>query len=272
MAVEQRIKVYPLYLGDMESESSYTIKGDTQATPADPHAPHRLLRTPSTAYLIDHPQVGWILYDTGMPDDPKEAWPDWMYSSMKVSKPEECKMANQLAKVGVKPEDIKYVISSHWHMDHVGSDAIFAETADFICSKAEAAHALTMVMATTDSSKRGYYIKEEVLRTRKSIRYLEHDTMDLFPGIDAYILSGHTPGLLALVVHLEGQDLILVEDAIPCQANYDGVLPGGAYDTLGFRASLELVHELQKKYDALVLFGHDEKQFEGMKFAPEYYA
>ena len=267
------MKVYPLHLGDMWSDSLYSAMGSTIATVAEPHAPHKMLRTPSTCFLIDHPEVGYLLYDTGMPDDPIAAWPDWYHASMKWEKPEETKMLNQLAKVGVKPQDIKYVCSSHLHFDHIGSDYYFADTADFIVAKAEAEHAYRQVMQATQSTEHGYYVRDEVLMPRKSITYLDHDTKDLFPGIDAFIFPGHTPGVLGLLVHLEGGALLLVEDAINVRANLeDGVLPGGAYDTVGYLRSIEKIRQIAKEYSATVIFGHDAEQFGQMKLAPDYYA
>lgn len=272
MEATDEIRVYPLYLGSMYSDSNYTIMGDTAADAAHPNAPHRLIHTPSSAFLIKHPEAGCILYDTGMPDDPWAAWPQWMVDSMRIEKPEESKMANQLAKCDVAPEEVKYVVTSHMHMDHVGSDPLFANTADFIVSKADAQHAYCMVLGTTDDTKRGYYLKNEVLRERKSVTYLDRDTKDLFPGIDAYILPGHTPGILALLVHLQhGNDLFLVADAFPVRENYEGRLPGGAWDSAGFRESSVRVHQIAKENHAEVLFGHDERQFASLRKAPEYY-
>lgn len=276
MESKRGIKVYPLYLGDMHSDSNGTVWGDTMATVAEPNAPHRLGDAPSVAFLIDHPQVGYILYDTGMPDDPATAWPQFMLESVKFEKPEGTRMVEQLALVGIKPEDIKYVITSHMHMDHIGNDHLFAEKADFFVGKAEAEHAYSLVLGTNALSKikpsaRGYYIKKEVLQDRKSITYIDRD-MELFPGIEVALCPGHTPGVLILIVHLDGGTLILTEDALNEQRNYDGVLPGGVYDSLGYRASIDKIHQLARKYEARVFFGHDAKQFAQMKKAPEFYA
>jgi N-acyl homoserine lactone hydrolase len=265
------IKVYPLYLGDMFNESTYTILGDTQATPGDPHAEHRLKKNPSTAYLIKHPDVGYIMYDTGMPDDPKNYWPDFINAGTGSEKPAGTTMREQLALVGVKPEDINYVVSSHMHVDHIGCDKLFAKTADFIVSRAEAHRAYCDVMHSSDPKTHGFYLRDEVLMQRKSITYLDEDTPDLFPGIDAYIFPGHTPGVICLYVHLKGQDLFLLEDACACQKNYDGIPSGGCYDSLGDARSIQRIRRITEKGGALPLFGHDEIQFESMKFAPDFY-
>lgn len=265
------IKVYPLYLGDMWNESTYNVFGDTAATPANPHCPHRLTHNPSTAFLIDHPDVGYIMYDTGMPDDPKNYWPDFINAGTGSDKPKGTTMLEQLALVGVKPEDIKYVVTSHMHVDHIGTDYLFAKTATFVVSQVEADRAYRTVLGTSDPMKRGFYLKDEVLQERKQVIYLEEDTPDLFPGIDAYIFPGHTPGVIGLYVHMDGQDLFLVEDACACQANWDGAPSGGAYDSLGDACSIKRMHRIVEKTGALVIYGHDDEQFKTLKLAPECY-
>ncbi len=267
----QAIKIYPLSLGEMWSDSNGHVWGDTKATAANPHAEHRMNRTPSLAFAIQHPQAGWILYDTGMPDDPGAAWPQFMLDGVIWKKPEGTKMTEQLAKIGLSPSDISYVVSSHMHMDHIGNDHLFARTADFIVSKPEAEFAYCSVMASTKPETRGYYIKDEVLLERKSITYVDQDT-ELFPGIEAIICPGHTPGVLVLVIHAEGGTYILAEDALNEQRNFDGRLPGGVYDSLGYRKIIRRIRDLAKKYDAQVFFGHDAQQFDAIKKAPEYYA
>ena len=265
------IKVYPLYLGTMHSDSNYVVSGDTMATRANPHAPHCFMACPSTAYVIEHPQVGYILFDTGMPDDPESAWPQSMLETMLIDKPKEAKMINQLGLLGLNPEDISVVINSHWHMDHTGNDDLFAKTADFYVSRLEAEAVFASAMSKANMVCRGYYIKEEVLLSRKSITYIDEDTPDLFPGIDAYIVPGHTAGTMILHVHLKDRDLILCEDAVSCKRNFEGILPGAPYDSLGYGHSIRRIRKLAFDSDALVLFGHDEAQFSTMKLAPDYY-
>ena len=69
----------------------------------------------------------------------------------------------------------------------------------------------------------------------------------------------------------KGQDLFLVEDACACQANYDGVPSGGAYDSLGDAHSIKRMRRIAEHNNAFVIFGHDDEQFKQLKLAPEYY-
>lgn len=267
----KKMRVHILYLGQMGADSNGVVMGDTSATAAEPTAPHRLFPTPSIAVLIDHPEAGWILFDTGMPDHLEQAWPKHILESMFYDKPESASMERQLALVGVKPADIKYVISSHMHMDHIGNDHLFAETAEFFVAKEEMGHAFRTVMQSDDVKARGWYIREEVLLPRKKMTYIDQDET-LFPGVEVLALPGHTPCVLGLVLHLEHEVLIFTSDAVYENRNYEYQLPGGVYDSLGYAESVRKVRRLEKKYGAKVFFGHDMGQFSReMKLAPEYY-
>ena len=72
---KNHIKAYILTLGLMSSDVNFVVMGETMATVSNPNATHRITCTPSYAVLINHPKVGWILFDTGMPDEPEKIWP-----------------------------------------------------------------------------------------------------------------------------------------------------------------------------------------------------
>lgn len=263
-------KAYILFSADNYSDSNGTVMGDTRATVANPNPPHRMLHTPSYAVLIDHPTAGWILYDTGTADNYQETYPRHITDAMATEKPESAHMVNQLALVGLKPEDIKHVIISHMHMDHIGNNRLFADTADFYVAQEEAGHAFRMVMNSMDPVDHGWYIREEVLLPLKKLTYIDRDE-ELFPGVEVVLLPGHTPGVMGLVLHLDSGTVIFTSDAANVQANYDGIAPGGVMDSMGFLASVRKLHDLQKKYSARMFFSHDTHQFKAIKLAPEYY-
>lgn len=264
------MKVYLMMSADNYSDSNYTVMGDTRALVADPTAPHRMLHTPSYVVLIDHPTAGWIMYDTGTADDYLDTYPDHIREAMRTEKPDAYRMERQLALVGVRPEQIQHVILSHMHMDHIGNNKLFAQTADFYVAKEEAGHAFRMVMNSQQPEDHGWYIKEEVLQPLKRLTYIDRDEV-LFPGVEVVLLPGHTPGVMGLVLHLDGGTLIFTSDAANVQANYEGNAPGGVMDSVGFLESVRKIHSLQRQYDAQVFFSHDTDQVKQLKFAPAYY-
>jgi glyoxylase-like metal-dependent hydrolase (beta-lactamase superfamily II) len=78
---------------------------------------------PAIAALIIHPVVGPILYDTGYSERFGEAtrrFPERLYRWLTpVRLPPEDRLGIQLARFGVSFDDVRHVVISHLHADHV---------------------------------------------------------------------------------------------------------------------------------------------------------
>ena len=94
------------------------------------------------------------------------------------------------------------------------------------------------------------------------------------PGVTVLNLgAGHARGVLGLMVELKKTGTVIVtSDAVYCSDNYDREqAPGVIYDTLGWQRSLRRIKYIAKKKKAQVWFGHDRRQFDQLKLAPEFY-
>ncbi len=93
---------------------------------------------PALCGLIHHPDVGWILFDTGYSNhffEETQNYPERLYrTSLPVQLPEQQYLIIQLAQKGIKPEEIKLIIVSHYHGDHISGLKDFPN-ARFIASK-----------------------------------------------------------------------------------------------------------------------------------------
>lgn len=265
------MRVYVIGCGRMNNDYNLSQSHWNMATRENPVIESTWYQGPSYAVLIEHPTAGYILYDLGSNPKSDEIWPKSLSNECFYSPVEGETMEEGLARIGITPADVNHVVISHMHMDHIGNISLFKDTADFYVSRAEAEHAFCTVLASPDPTQHGFYNREDVTAKLKSLTYVEEDTEDLFPGIDAVLLPGHTPGVMGLVLHLEGQDIMLVSDALNAQCNFDGRLPGVCADTVSFYRSLKKIKNLKKRYDAVVWYGHDIEQFNGLKKIPEYY-
>lgn len=264
------MKVYVIGCGRMNNDANLSQQLWNMATRDNPNPPARWYQGPSYAVLIEHPTAGYILYDMGSNPLSDEIWPKSLSNECFYSPVEGETMEEGLATLGLEPKDINYVVISHMHMDHIGNMMLFNETADFYVSRKEAEYAFCLVSATPDPTKHGFYNRSDVLADRKSLTYVDEDTEDLFPGIDAVLLPGHTPGVMGLVLHMDGGTLMLVSDAMNSSMNWEG-LPGVCADPITYRKSVAKIKKLRDKYDAEVWFGHDIDQFNSLKKIPEYY-
>lgn len=93
------------------------------------HVVHRNLRLgsmrfPATFAVIQHPDHGVILYDTGYSTQFLKATsklPERLYRWVTpVDIPEDQTAAAQLRVLGIEPEEVGTIILSHFHADHVG--------------------------------------------------------------------------------------------------------------------------------------------------------
>jgi glyoxylase-like metal-dependent hydrolase (beta-lactamase superfamily II) len=86
-------------------------------------APRRPMACRALVALIGHPRQGWTLFDTGYAPRMLEAtrrlpWRLYRLATPLRIRPEQAAV-RQLAQIGLAPSDIRRVIISHFHADHV---------------------------------------------------------------------------------------------------------------------------------------------------------
>ena len=92
--------------------------------------------TPVHAYLIELADGRNVLVDTGMSAiriaDPHYGFdPDFASILTPVMGPED-RLEAQLAGIGLQPEDISSVISTHLHFDHAGNNGLFGHVPIYV--------------------------------------------------------------------------------------------------------------------------------------------
>ncbi len=265
------MKMYILNTGRLETDKNNVVAGATVGTKENPQVKNEWINLPVMAFLIETDN-GYVLYDLGShPDAMKGYWPPHLQSVYPLYQTEEERLENQLALCGVKPEDIKTVVLSHLHLDHAGNIHQFAH-ADVYVSKADFMHGQTLVRLSPDPLTHGGYIKADLDVCVKQYHLVEED-FEIAPGVEVINLPGHTPGILGLVVHLESGSYILPSDAVYTDAilGPPARAAGLLHDSVAFFRSVEKVRALQKKYNATVIYSHDEPFFKTLTLAPAYY-
>ncbi|HEY7355464.1 MAG TPA: MBL fold metallo-hydrolase [Ktedonobacterales bacterium] len=83
--------------------------------------------------LLQHPQHGWLLWDTGYAPRLLEATRHLPFSLYRRATPlrlrPELAVITQLARYGLEPHDIRHVIISHFHADHIAGLRDFPQAA-----------------------------------------------------------------------------------------------------------------------------------------------
>lgn len=99
-----------------------------------------LVEFPALCGLIEHPEKGFMLYDTGYSDHfekAAEGFPECLYKyATPIQLPFEEKLEIQLHRRGIQRRDISYILISHFHADHIAGLKDFPE-AKFISAESE---------------------------------------------------------------------------------------------------------------------------------------
>ena len=218
---------------------------------------------PVPFYLIEHPN-GLALFDTGMKLD---NWPA-EFRQDGEQRPDQM-IDKQLARIGYKPDDIKYVIMSHLHLDHAGGMPFFPN-ATFIVRKSE------LRAAWWPERFQVHYIFEDFKDTR-NFNYIELDDTEVFDVfLDGSVLcidtKGHSQGHQSLVVNLpkSGRYVLTADAAAMAEILDEGVLPAITWNAEEAFKSLKKMQHL-KREGSIVLMAHDPDQWETLNLAPAYY-
>lgn len=94
---------------------------------------------------MQHPEIGNILFDTGIDDEYKPHWPQNLKEEYPIKRFHRLK--DRLHELGLYPDDINLLIISHMHFDHVGNLRLFRGTnagKGVIIQEEEARHAFTL--------------------------------------------------------------------------------------------------------------------------------
>lgn len=268
MAGTTRMKLYVLDCGRMQMDKSLMLAGATLASRDHPNRPAEWIEFPIYAVYIDHPD-GKIVFDTGCNPNamgPNGRWPEPTQNTFPFIGGEECYLPHRLEQLNVGPDDIRYVVVSHLHLDHAGCLEYFRKS-QIIVHDDELSGALKLYAM---HQRLGAYIWEDIdawIRNELHWRPVQRDEGDL-PLVDGVTIlnfgSGHAFGMLGLHVQLpETGGVILASDAIYCSENYGPpVKPSGIlYDSLGYVRTVERIRRLAGATKSQVWFGHDAEQF-----------
>ncbi len=214
--------------------------------------------SPAVCYLIQTGDGANILVDSGLPEDVQPP-PGCPAPDMGPS------VIDQLATLGLRPDDIDTLICTHFDLDHAGRHAAFTR-AELVVQHRH--------YEVARRHERYAPTRPQWDRPDARYRFVDGDT-ELLPGLDLIETSGHTPGHQSVLVRLPATGPVLLAiDAVAVQSSFtpDRTANPIDDDEEELRASTRKLLDLtQREQVALVIFGHDGPQWRTLKKAPDYY-
>ncbi|MBL8128044.1 MAG: N-acyl homoserine lactonase family protein [Thermomicrobiales bacterium] len=250
------MKVYLLDSGTLQLDMSFATWNHNQGVE---------FRFPVFSIYIDHPD-GKVLIDTGF----EKGWVERKLPFEKPEQSEDQQIVNQLARIGVKPEEIDIVVNSHLHFDHCSNNKLFPQ-ATFIFSTSELRHSYV-----PDPWERlGYDPDLVVMPGMKTIMLdLGDFEYEVLPGITLVETPGHSAGHLSVIVDPGGdhRPMVFPIDVAYTEHNLkDRVLMGLHSDPADLLDSMMRIENITKKVGGDIFYSHDPEKFKGYKLAPDFY-
>lgn len=216
--------------------------------------------------LIQHPEKGYILYDTGYTNRFFEAakrYPNKIYANMtQVFIDQKDEVACQLQENGISPTEIKHLIITHFHGDHVAGLKDFPNATFYASSSAlSQAQKIPKIIAFSKGILKDLLpanLKERTLLIEDIAKPVMNPilglTYDLFGDESLTIvpLPGHAAGQIGVLLETNKCPYLLAADAIWLKRSYEDFITPNPIVRLffhswkDFKTSLKKVHEYHK--------------------------
>ena len=245
-------KIIPLDLGIIEvARSSNIMIANSRAGEIVPNT--------SIAWLLINENDGRkVLIDTGAVEDV-----EWSrkYHVPCIREREDQYLVPALAKYGVKPEDIEYIVLTHLHWDHAyGLDKI--PQAKIYVQRKELLHAVSQnrydakIYESNIPGKVPFF-----LNAYDRMIFLDGDA-EIDEGLQVLFLPGHSPGSQGVIIETKQGRYIIAGDLINTSENWEKRIPCGLHlDVQSCYDSFEKIAQT----GATVLPAHDYTAFDLLK-------
>lgn len=233
---------------------------------------------PAGFACILHPKHGPVLFDTGYSQrffEETARLPNALYRYITpVIYRDEDSAESQLRAAGIAPEDVRYIVLSHFHGDHIGGLRDFHNARFIYLDKAYCAVKHLGPLASVRAGFLPGLLPEDFaerslpIRTKDIVQPFTKVNESAFPCMEGYDLfgdgsllaielSGHAAGMIGLFVSTATEDYLLCADAVWSSRAYrEDRLPHPAAglimsDRQQYKQSYDLLRQLHREVPTL---------------------
>jgi len=240
--------------------------------PRTPAADKREQWVPSVTYLVEHPSQGRFLMDAGVA--PAQAGPCaygirpfyWVPCRTAAGRDAVARLHGR----GLAARDLRFVMLSHFHGDHVGGlQSLLLDGLETVLTTPEEWSAVTSwkspLEGYLDAQVRGSYAVAVLDRARAVDMPYVGRVWDLFADGSVWLIpiAGHSRGQLAALLNTSQGPLLFTFDASHLRSNLEHrVIPGATVDEAQAMDAIDRLRALRAAYPALrVFYGHEPTQW-----------
>ena len=211
------------------------------------------------SYLVRMSDGSNVLIDTGFP-------PGWDVSDRFPTLRFDQDIVRALAGLGLQPEDIDILITTHFDPDHAGMNDAFPQ-AEIVAQREGYDEA-------RNGQQRAALTREHWDAPNLHYRLVDGDT-EILPGLTVIATPGHAPGHQSVLVRLPHTGAVLL--AIDAVAQASAFTPNREPAPMdldparAIQSTVKLLEIAEREQVSLVVHGHDGAQWAGLKTAPEFY-
>lgn len=246
------MKVYFLDTGSIVIDHSQLLWN----VPGDP------VRIPSYGVLVEHPD-GLFVFDTGFDLEHTERVLPFELPEQTA----EQTIPGQLGLCGYEPGDVRTLVNSHLHFDHVGGNRHLTE-ATVVLHEKELAQARDF----EPFERFGY---SDTTWDREGARFeTVTGDVELAAGIWLYETPGHSVGHYAVLLapEADGKPMLFPFDVVNTATGLEREIQSSFHiDPVTGLRSLRRVKQLAEERGADVFYSHDMDAWQGYKRAPDFY-
>jgi N-acyl homoserine lactone hydrolase len=231
---------------------------------------------PVLAYLVQHPDKGCLLFDTGLhssfAEDATGNFGGLLGRIVKTQSLRGQDAISQLGKINVHPGDIHSIILSHFHLDHTSGLSSFK--ASMVYADEKEIFAINSPLALFDGFLKKHLqgLAPQTISFNNKVPPFDR-VCDFLNDGSVFIVGtpGHTAGHVSVILNMIDGPVFLTFDAAHRKANInESVPPKGDYSTA--LMSINNIRAFLREFpQTRVIFGHDPDQFESLKLLPDYY-